>query len=80
MNRIQRLRRESGLDITDRIRLAVGGTEAVCEAAREHEAAIARETLAVQVEVGAVRWGDFARRKETVLDGEAAVLGLSRRA
>ena len=80
VNRIQRLRRESGLDITDRIRLAVGGTEAVCEAAREHEAAIARETLAVKVEVGAVRRGDFARRKETVLDGEAAVLGLSRRA
>ena len=80
VNRIQRLRRESGLDITDRIRLGVGGTEAVCAAAREHEAAIARETLAVAVEVGE-RWeGDFAFRKETVLDGEAAVLGLSRRA
>ena len=80
VNRIQRLRRESGLDITDRIRLGVGGTEAVCAAAREHEAVIARETLAVAVEVGE-RWeGDFAFRKETVLDGEAAVLGLSRRA
>ena len=78
VNRIQRLRRESGLDITDRIRLGVGGTEAVCAAAREYEAAIARETLAVVVEVGEGRDGDFTFRKETVLDGEGAVLGLSR--
>ena len=81
VNRIQRLRRDSGLEITDRIRLVVDGTEAVCAAAREHEAAIARETLAVaggggmEVEVG----GD-AVRKEVVVDGEAAVLGLIRQA
>ncbi len=80
VNRIQRLRRESGLDITDRIRLGVGGTEAVCAAAREHEAVIARETLAVAVEVGDGRMGDFAFRKETVVDAEGAVLGLSRQA
>jgi len=43
VNRIQRLRRESGLHITDRIRLGVGGTEAVCATAREHEAVIAQE-------------------------------------
>ena len=80
VNRIQRLRRESGLDITDRIRLGVGGTEAVRAAAREHEAVISRETLAVAVEVGEEWAGDFAFRKETVLDGEGAVLGLSRQA
>ena len=80
MNRIQRLRRESGLEITDRIRLGVGGAEAVCEAAREHGAVIARETLAVEVEVGTVRTRNFAHRRETVLDGEAAVLGISRQA
>ena len=78
VNRIQRLRRDSGLDITDRIRLVVDGTEAVCAAAREHAGAIARETLAVEVEVGV---GDEAAvRKEVVVDGEAAVLGLTRRA
>ncbi len=80
VSRIQRLRRESGLDITDRIRLGVGGTETVCVAAREHGAVIARETLAVAVEVGEGWAGDFAFRKETVLDGEAVVLGLSRQA
>ncbi len=78
VNRVQRLRRESGLDITDRIRLAVEGTSAVCEAVREHEAVIARETLAVAVRVGQGMDGDFEYRSEAVLDGEAAELGLSR--
>ncbi|MCY3545524.1 MAG: isoleucine--tRNA ligase [Gemmatimonadetes bacterium] len=78
VNRVQRLRRESGLDITDRIRLAVEGTSAVCEAVREHEAVIARETLAVAVRVGRGMDGDFEFRSEAVLDGEAAELGLSR--
>ncbi len=78
VNRVQRLRRESGLDITDRIRLAVEGTGAVCEAVREHEAVIARETLAVAVRVGQGMDGDFEFRSEAVLDGEAAELGLSR--
>ena len=80
VNRIQRLRRDSGLDITDRIRLGVGGTEAVCAAARVHEAVLARETLAVAVEVGATGSGGFAFTAETELDGEAAILGLSRHA
>ena len=78
VNRVQRLRRESGLDITDRIRLAVEGTGMVCGAVREHEAVIARETLAVVVRVGQGMDGDFEFRSEAVLDGEAAVLGLSR--
>ena len=78
VNRVQRLRRESGLDITDRIRLAVEGTEAVCAAVREHEAAIARETLAVVVRAGERLDGERDFRAEVVLDGEAAVLGLSR--
>ncbi|MDE2796374.1 MAG: DUF5915 domain-containing protein, partial [Gemmatimonadota bacterium] len=80
VNRIQRLRRDSGLDITDRIRLSVDGTEGVCAAAREHEAVIARETLAVEVEVGSGPGEDCAVRKEVVVDGEAAVLGLARQA
>ena len=75
-----RLRRDSGLEITDRIRLVVDGTEAVCAAARDHEAAIARETLAVAVGVGVAEGEESAVRKEVVVDGEAAVLGLTRQA
>ena len=78
VNRVQRLRRESGLDITDRIRLAVAGTEVVCAAVQEHEEVIARETLAVAVRAAERLDGDQEFRAEVVLDGEAAVLGLSR--
>ena len=85
VNRIQRLRRDAGLEITDRIRLRVAGGEPVRAAAREHEAVIARETLAVSVEVvGAEEPDDgvgqaqgFAHRREVDVDGEAVALGLS---
>jgi len=52
VNRIQRLRKESGLDITDRIDLALAGPAEVREAARAHERFLAGETLAVSVSVG----------------------------
>lgn len=58
VNRIQRLRRDAGLNVTDRIRLGVAGTEHVRAAALEHESVIARETLAVSVEVTAGTGGD----------------------
>ncbi len=77
VNRIQRLRRESGLAVSDRIRLGVAGGELVLSAAREHEAVIARETLAVAVEVGGRLDGSFDFIREAALDGEPAVLGLS---
>ena len=77
VNRIQRLRRESGLAVSDRIRLGIAGGEVVREAARAHEAAIARETLAVAVEVAGRLDDSFSFSKEAALDGERAVLGLS---
>ena len=77
VNRIQRLRRDSGLEVTDRIRLGIAGGDAVRAAAREHGEVIARETLAVAVVVADRLGDDFAFQKEDGLDGEAAVLGLS---
>ncbi|MDE2676990.1 MAG: isoleucine--tRNA ligase [Gemmatimonadota bacterium] len=77
VNRIQRLRRDSGLAVSDRIRLGVAGGDAVRAAAAKHERAIARETLAVAVTIGARLDGDFDFRREAALDGEPAVLGLS---
>ena len=81
VSRVQRLRREAGLEVTDRIVLSVGGTAAVEAAAREHRAVVAGETLAVAVEVGGEGLdasNEHAWRRETTLDGEAAVLRLSR--
>jgi len=77
VNRIQRLRRDSGLAVTDRIRLGIAGDEAVCAAALEHGDAIARDTLAVALEIGPRLDDGYTHHKEDGLDGNAAVLGLS---
>ena len=52
VNRIQRLRKDTGLEITDRIRLGIFGEDGVTDAARAHEAFISSETLAVEVRIG----------------------------
>ena len=46
---VQNARKEAGLEITDRIELALGGDEELLAAAREHEAYIAGEVLATTV-------------------------------
>ena len=51
VNRIQRLRKDSGLAITDRIRLGVYGPERIRAAAHDHRDFICDETLALQLEI-----------------------------
>ena len=51
VNRIQRLRKESGFAITDRIRLGVYGPAHIRAAAGDHHDFICGETLAVQLEI-----------------------------
>ncbi len=46
VSRLQRLRKDAGYAVSDRIHLVVGGVQAVLEAAREHQAWIAGEVLA----------------------------------
>jgi isoleucyl-tRNA synthetase len=46
---VQNERKEAGLDVSDRIRLRLGGDPALLVAAREHERYIAGEVLAVEV-------------------------------
>ncbi len=48
---VQQARRDAGLDVSDRIALTVGGSEAVQAAARTHEQLITSETLATSFEV-----------------------------
>jgi isoleucyl-tRNA synthetase len=50
-------RREAGLDVSDRIRLAVDAPQDVIEAAKLHEGFVVGETLAVEVSYGVVRDG-----------------------
>ena len=46
---VQNARRESGLEVTDRIELSLAGDEELIDAARAHEAYVAGETLATSV-------------------------------
>ncbi len=60
---VQNARKDAGLDVSDRIDLALGGDEELLAAAREHEPYIAGEVLATTVAYGA---GEGA---ETKIDG-----------
>ena len=77
VNRIQRLRKDSGLDITDRIRLAIFGPEDVRRAVEHHEDFIIGETLAVDLAVGEdpVENG-YGSRKDVELDQIPVVIAL----
>ena len=79
VNRIQRLRRESDLEVTDRIRLRIAGDAQVEEVARSHEAFISGETLALELVVGTPGVDPpESRRRELAIDGLAVELALSR--
>jgi isoleucyl-tRNA synthetase len=52
VSRVQRLRRETGLEVSDRITLSVRGGEAVESAARAYRDWIAGEVLATEVQIG----------------------------
>jgi isoleucyl-tRNA synthetase len=59
---VQEARKQAGLQVSDRIALALGGDEELLSAAREHEDYIAGETLATSVEYGP----DGAGEKATI--------------
>lgn len=52
VSRVQRMRKDAGLLVSDRIRLALSGPPAVERAAREHRGWIAGEVLATALSVG----------------------------
>jgi isoleucyl-tRNA synthetase len=82
VNRIQRLRKDSGLEITDRISLVIGGGDEVRGAGEAFREFIAGETLATAYGVG--EGAEDASRhqayREVDLDGVVAHIGLSRAA
>ena len=77
VNRVQRLRKDAGLDITDRIELAIGGGAPIRAAAGAHQAFIGGETLALVFTVAeAVADDDFPHVREVDIDGASARIGL----
>jgi isoleucyl-tRNA synthetase len=79
VNRVQRLRKESGLEITDRIRLGVSGSPELAVALDRFRDFIAEETLALEVvsEMSEGRDG-FEAHLEDEIDGAVVRFGLSR--
>ncbi len=71
---VQNTRKEAGLEITDRIELALDGDETLLEAARAHQPYIAGEVLARSWEVGAADPGS----PEVTIDGRVLKITLSR--
>jgi isoleucyl-tRNA synthetase len=80
VNRVQRLRKDAGLEVSDRIELAVSGGADVRNAVQAHRDFIRGETLAIELSVGDVPPpdGDFSAVREVDLDGVTATLGLNR--
>jgi isoleucyl-tRNA synthetase len=81
VNRVQRLRKDAGLEISDRIRLGVAGGDEVREAAKAHGDFIMAETLALELRLyadGLPQDGRYTAERDVDLDGLAAAVALAR--
>ncbi|MDD8016904.1 MAG: isoleucine--tRNA ligase [Bacteroidota bacterium] len=75
VNRIQNLRKDSGYEVTDRIRIAFSAGEVLAQALMQTSDYIARETLAVELKNGITNGS--ARIKEDI-NGEACEISIER--
>jgi isoleucyl-tRNA synthetase len=78
VSRVQRLRKEAGLAVSDRIRLQASGDAVVEEAVREHREWIASEVLARDVTIGAEPGERYDAAQTLDLDGLAARVALTK--
>jgi isoleucyl-tRNA synthetase len=70
---VQNARKSAGLQVEDRIELALGGDEELLAAARDHEAYLAEETLAVRVSFNGASGG-----MEATIEGRPLLVALRR--
>ncbi len=78
VNRIQRLRRDEGFEISDRIRLGIFGAEGIVAAARAYQEFIAGETLALEfVTASPPAPQGYAVVREVEVEGVPVWIGLS---
>ncbi len=78
INRLQNVRKDSGLDITDRIRLWIQGDASVHEALAEHEITVASEVLASHIHRDVSNAPDHLPRHELDLEGVFAEVVLEK--
>ncbi|NUS97927.1 MAG: hypothetical protein HOQ11_11030, partial [Gemmatimonadaceae bacterium] len=75
---VQRLRKEAGLAVSDRIRLSIDGNDALLGAVREYREHIGRETLAPEVVVGGGEEREHQAAQTLDLDGLELRIALTR--
>jgi isoleucyl-tRNA synthetase len=80
ISRVQRMRKDAGLAVSDRIRLAIGGDAEVVEAAAAYREWIGSEVLATEVTVAGApaEEGTMLARQRVELDGLDADLALTK--
>jgi isoleucyl-tRNA synthetase len=78
ISRVQRMRKEGGLAVSDRIRLSISSDVPVVEAVEEHRAWIAEEVLATELVIGGELHGHTLARQMVDLDGIRADLALTK--
>ncbi|TLU86153.1 MAG: isoleucine--tRNA ligase [Chlorobium sp.] len=80
VSRIQSLRKESGLDITDRITLAIDGSAKLLDAVKRNDAYIKSETLATELTASLLDPSSAAGGKEESVNGEICRISLEKNA
>jgi isoleucyl-tRNA synthetase len=80
VNRVQRLRKDAGLEVADRIRLGVAGGDELRAALERFGSFVAGETLATDLAVQADGLGEgaYAEVREVDLDGIPATIGVAK--
>jgi isoleucyl-tRNA synthetase len=74
VHHVQNLRKSAGLEISDRIRLHVNGSQDAVDAIRSHESYVRAETLAIELAVG--NGGTHSEAHN--VDGESVTIGLEK--
>jgi isoleucyl-tRNA synthetase len=75
---VQNARKTAGLEVEDRIELILAGDPALVEAAREHEAYVSSETLAVKLSLGEGDATAMDYREQSEIEGLTLEIALRR--
>ncbi|MEX2583137.1 MAG: isoleucine--tRNA ligase [Gemmatimonadota bacterium] len=79
VSRVQRLRKEAGFEVADRIRLGVSAEEELTGAFEAHREFIMGETLAVDLELsGELSDGEYDTTRTVDLEGDEVVVAITR--
>jgi isoleucyl-tRNA synthetase len=75
---VQNARKSAGFEVEDRIELVLEGDAALMDAAREHEAYVGGETLAVELSIGEGSLAAMDYREQTEIEGLSLEIRLRR--